>query len=68
MSKIEDFIERELKGLDRRFVTTPDNRAYLEALAKGNRGSMDIVLMQLSINYGYKIALENIKDKLENKD
>jgi hypothetical protein len=26
---------------------------------------MDILLMQMAINFGYKIALENVKEELE---
>jgi len=60
--KIKDFVESELKTLDRGIVATPQNREILESFAKANNGSMDILLMQMAINFGYKIALLGIKD------
>ena len=60
--KIKDFVEHELKMLDKGIVATP-TEDYLENFSKANNGSMDILLMQMSINFGYKIALENMKDR-----
>ena len=60
--KIKDFVEHELKMLDKGIVATPQDREYLESFAKANNGSMDILLMQMAINFGYKIALENLQD------
>ena len=51
--------------MNRGIVATPNTREELEAFAKANQGSMDIVLMQMAINYGYKIALENVQEELE---
>ena len=62
MNELKDYIEKELKSLDRGIVATPDTREHLENFAKANKGSMDIILMQMSMNYGYKIALENLKE------
>lgn len=59
---IQNYIEEEMKMLDRGIVATPQNREYLESFAKANQGSMDILLMQMAINFGYKIALENLQD------
>ena len=59
---IQDYINEEMKMLDQGIVTTPNNREYLESFAKANNGSMDLLLMQMAINFGYKIALENIED------
>ena len=59
---IQKYINEEMKMLDRGIVATPANREYLESFAKANNGSMDILLMQMSINFGYKIALENVQD------
>ena len=50
--------------LDRGIVATPDSREYLESFANANGGSADLLLMQLAMNYGYKIALENVKETL----
>jgi len=63
IKKIKDFVEHEIKMLDKGIVATPQDREYLESFAKANQGSMDILLMQMSINFGYKIALENMKDR-----
>ena len=62
MEKLEDYINNELASLDRGLVATPETRENLESFAKANQGSMDILLMQMAINYGYKIALENLKE------
>ena len=65
-TELKEYIENEFKALDRGIVATPNNREYLESFAKANQGSMDILLMQMSINFGYKMALEIIKNKLNN--
>jgi len=62
---MKEFLERELFSLNRGLVATPNTREDLEAFAKANGGSMDIVLMQMAINFGYKIALENVQEKLQ---
>ena len=62
---MKEFLERELFKMNRGLVATPNSREDLEAFAKANQGSMDIVLMQMAINYGYKIALENVQEELE---
>jgi hypothetical protein len=58
--KIKDFVESELKMLDKGIVATP-TEDYLEDFTKANNGSNDFLLMQLAKNFGYKIALENMK-------
>jgi hypothetical protein len=60
--RLEEYLKNEFKMLDRGIVATPANREYLESFAKANQGSMDILLMQMGINFGYKMALENIQD------
>ena len=60
--KVKKYIEKELKKMERGIVATPKNREYLERFANANNGSMDILLMQMGINFGYKMALENIQD------
>jgi len=62
---MKEFLERELFKMNRGIVATPNTRRDLEAFAKANGGSMDIVLMQMAINFGYKIALENVQEELE---
>jgi hypothetical protein len=60
--KIKDFVEHELKMLDKGIVATP-NQDYLLQFTKANNGSNDYLLMQMAKNYGYKIALLNMKDR-----
>ena len=62
---MENFFEQQFKMLNKGLVATPNTREDLEQFAKANGGSMDILLMQMAINYGYKIALENVKEELE---
>ena len=61
--KIKDFVESELKMLDRGIVATP-TEDYLEDFSKANNGSNDFLLMQLAKNYGYKIALLNVENEI----
>ena len=68
MEKLKVFIANSYKSLDRGIVATPDSREYLESFAKANNGSMDILLMQMAINYGYKIAIENLEEVLESNE
>lgn len=60
--KIKDFVEHELKMLDKGIVATP-TEDYLENFSKANKGSNDFLLMQMAKNLGYKIALLNMKDR-----
>jgi hypothetical protein len=66
MKTLKNYIDQEFKSLDRGFVATPKNYKHLEDFAKANHGSMDLVLMQMAINYGYYIALENIQEVINN--
>ena len=59
---IKEYIKSEMAKLDKGIVATPPNREYLESFAKANQGSSDMLLMQMAINFGYKIALENFKE------
>ena len=62
---IQDYIKEEMHKLDKGIVATPQDREYLESFAKANQGSMDLLLMQMAIQFGYKIALENVQDELK---
>ena len=61
---MEKFFEEQFRMLDRGIVATPNTREDLEAFAKSNQGSMDILLMQMAINFGYKMAIENVQEEL----
>jgi len=64
MSELKNYLQEQFKMLDRGIVATPDSREYLESFANSNGGSADLLLMQLAMNYGYKIALENVEEAL----
>ena len=64
MSELKNYLKEQFKMLDRGIVATPDSREYLESFANANGGSADLLLMQLAMNYGYKIALENVESTL----
>lgn len=65
IKNIQSFINHGMDRLESGIVAVPADRKYLEAFANSNQGSMDMVLMQLSINYGYKMALEDLQDELK---
>ncbi len=60
---MKEYIDNELSKLNRGIVATP-TEDYLDNFAKCNQGSNDFLLMQMAKNYGYKLALLNIKDKI----
>ena len=62
MKEINEFVASRMNELDRGIVATPASRENLESFAKANNGSMDILLMQMAINYGYKMAMEDITE------
>lgn len=59
---LEEFIDTELESLSKSLVATPETREALYSFAKANHGSMDYLLTQMAVQYGYKIALEAVKD------
>lgn len=61
---VKEFIAAELKGLDRGFVSTPECQEDLVAIAKANGGSMDMLLMHMAVQYGAKLAYENLLEKM----
>ena len=62
---IQNYIKEEMHKLENGIVASPQDREYLESFAKANQGSMDLLLMQMAIQFGYKIALENVQDELK---
>jgi hypothetical protein len=68
MKNLQDFITERFNELDRGFVATPSNRENLEAFAKANQGSMDLVLMQMAIQFGYKMAMEDVQEILDSEN
>ena len=61
---MKDYIKSELAMLNRSIVATPHTKEELESFANANQGSSDILLMQMAMQYGYKLALENLKIEL----
>ena len=49
MKELKEYIDIELKSLDRGIVATP-TQEYLEQFAEANGGSNDFLLMQLANN------------------
>ena len=62
---IEDYIKEEMRKLGKGIVATPQDRDYLESFATANNGSMDLLLMQMAMQFGYKMALENVQEELK---
>ena len=66
MQELNTFIETELESLSRGIVATPTEE-YLERFSQANHGSGDFLLMQMSKQYGYKLALLAIREQLNTK-
>jgi hypothetical protein len=66
MKELTTFIETELESLSRGIVATPTEE-YLERFSQANHGSGDFLLMQMSKQYGYKLALLAIRERLNTK-
>ena len=66
MKEITTFIEVELDNLSRGIVATPDED-YLDRFTDANNGCNDFLLMQMSKQYGYKLALLAIHKQLKTK-
>ena len=65
MKFIQDHIQEEMRKLDKGIVATPQDREYLESFAQANNGSSDLLLMQMAIQFGYKLALKNVQFKFK---
>ncbi len=66
MKNVNTFIEVELAKLGRGIVATPDED-YLDRFTDANNGCNDFLLMQMSKQYGYKLALLAIREQLNTK-
>lgn len=67
VTDVKDYIDTELSNMTRGIVATPETRDNLDAFAKSNQGSMDFLLTQMAVNYGYKIAMENVLETLNSE-
>ena len=59
-----ELINKELTTFDRSIVATPKDRAALDAFAKANQGSADIILTQMAVQFGFIEALRFIKTEV----
>jgi hypothetical protein len=66
MKNVNTIIETELAKLGRGIVATPDED-YLDRFTDANHGTNDFLLMQMSKQYGYKLALLAIRKQLNTK-
>jgi hypothetical protein len=64
MESLNEFIEKELKSMERSIVATPKNREDLESFASACNGTGTLIAMQMAIQFGYKMALENLKEEI----
>jgi len=65
MKDIKEFIKTELKSMERSIVATPKNREDLESFANACGGSGTLVAVQMAIQLGYKMALENLSEEIK---
>ena len=65
MKNVTEIIQDQLATLDRGIVATPKSQDDLLAFAKANNGSMDILLAQMAMQLGMKLALEFLAAELE---
>ena len=64
-TQIKQFITDQLHMLDRSIVATPDTRQRLDDFANANFGTHDVLLTQMAVNFGYKLAIENLQEELK---
>jgi len=58
------FIDLTLENLEKGLVATPTSRESLDAFAFANNGSNDYLLAQMAVQFGIKLALEVIKENM----
>lgn len=62
MKKVKEFVAAELAKLDKGIVATPKSQEDLLAFARANNGSMDVLLVMQAMQFGAKMALENVQE------
>ena len=65
VTELKEIISKELNKLNRSIVATPRSRENLESFANANQGSSDVLLTQMAIQFGYKLAMDNILEIIE---
>ena len=61
MEELTEFVENRMNELFMGIVATP-SLDYLESFTKANHGSNDFLLMQMAIQCGYKMAMEDVAE------
>jgi len=61
MKDVKEFVEGMQKNLKQGIIATPESQDQLLAFAKANNGSADLVLMQMAIQFGMKIAFQSVQ-------
>ena len=64
MESIKEYLKQESSKIDRSIVATPESREALEAFATACGGTGTLVMMQMAIQFGYKMALDAVEYKL----
>ena len=62
--EMKEYVNNQLELLERGIVATPTYE-FLNDFTKANNGSNDLLLMQMAKNFGYQLALLNIKEKMK---
>ena len=65
VTELKEIISKELNKLNRSIVATPRSRENLESFANANQGSSDVLLTQMAIQFGYKLAMDTILETIE---
>ena len=65
ITELKEIISKELNKLNRSIVATPRSRENLESFANANQGSSDVLLTQMAIQFGYKLAMDTILEIIE---
>jgi hypothetical protein len=65
VTELKEIISKELNKLNRSIVATPRSRENLESFANANQGSSDVLLTQMAIQFGYKLAMDTILEIIE---
>jgi hypothetical protein len=63
MKEILNYIDTEMSILEKGIVATPESRDMLDNYANGKNP----ILTQMAVQYGYKIALENLLEAINSK-
>jgi hypothetical protein len=67
VTDVKDYIDSELSSMNRWLVATPESRENLDSFAISNQGSMDHLLTQMAVQYGYRVAMENVLETLNSE-